>query len=408
MDNQLKEKLILLQRVLAQAAQPPDYFSNGNNLSITVAKDRYAGITAELTAAGIPFQPLSDQEFSIKLSLPTPATEVFFQETHFRQRIKSFLPLAKDLALLDFHGSWLHYDHQAAVTTTESGAVPGHHLLDNATAWYTAFDMLTDEKFADYVNTLNKEIVLYSSTKGIKRINYPDYVPVFDPSTDLSPGVNTLKRRLESADFSIYFKNELFAFTPTNPDAELKEILIAMPALIRSADNNLQLYLKNFSFEKLKSDLLKEKDKYFAALREILGKNLNQIVGIPVSFAAAVFATYKVNDAFILLIILGAFLIYSGFTYYLQSLYLGDIKEIEADFQRDFRQLADRSGLPADTIDAEKAKIERRIRDIRAVILRFRLLLVVLSIVFGVFIGYQLIGVTAAGWHFFGLLLTRK
>jgi hypothetical protein len=63
------------------------------------------------------------------------------------------------------------------------------------------------------------------------------------------------------------------------------------PCLVSgAAENDLQVYYKSFSFDKLKSELVKEKDKYFAALRDILGKNM--------------FTTYKTNDNFILGILL--------------------------------------------------------------------------------------------------------
>ncbi|HWK03769.1 MAG TPA: hypothetical protein VNS58_09060 [Puia sp.] len=408
MDNQLTGKIEYLRKLLALATTPTVYLPADNLLSLTIPKDQYTAVCADLTATGIVFDSYSDDDILIKLSLLSPAIQTYYQEINFRQRIKETLPLTKDVAILDFRGNWLLYDRQAGITTSGPGAIPGLFLIENALAYYDAFGAFTDAQFADYVNTLNKEIVLYSSAKGIKRIAYPDYLPNFDPSTAIIAGVSTLLSRLSSPDFSIYFKNELFGFTPTSPASELQEILIALPALIRSADNNLQLYLKNFSFEKLKSDLIKEKEKYFASLRDILGKNLSQIVAIPISFAASVFATYKVNDVFILLIILAAFLAYSWFTYYLQSLYLEDVGEIEQDFGRDFRELADKSGLPAGTIDAEKVKIERRIQDIRMVIRRYRILLIALSIVFTLFIVYQLIGVTVSSYHVIALFFFKR
>jgi hypothetical protein len=181
----------------------------------------------------------------------------------------------------------------------------------------------------------------------------------------------------------------LFEFRSSEAATALTEVVLSLETITREADNNLQLYLRNFSFEHLKNSLQKEKDNYFSSLRDILGKNLSQIVAIPVSFAASVFATYKVNDIFILVIILVAFLLYSIFTRYLQSLYLKDVKEIEDSFNRDFTIIAQKSGLAATDINVEKLKIERRISDIKNVIARFRYLLVGLTTIFIIFIGYQ-------------------
>jgi hypothetical protein len=400
MDNGVIHKIKYIHDTLAasevSSGTPARYYAGNNSLELAVPGVRHRTILDKLNAMGMVTQHYSGTDIIIELSSISGETAVYYKEIHFRQRFNGGMTQAKHIAILDYDGGWLFHDREANETVINGTVVRGHYLVQNARAYYAFLNVLSGSDFTDYFNALNKELVLYSGAKGIKRIQVPDYLPALDPAADLGAVMPSFIRRMDSPDFRMYFKNQLFDFGGQSPPNELPEMLGSLKTIIQQADNNLQLYLKNFSFEQLKSSLDREKDRYFASLRDILGKNLNQIVAIPVSFAASVFATYRVNNTFVLAIILAAFLTYTAFTYYLQSLYLADIGEIEADFNRNFQTLAEKSGLAPGQLELERHKIQRRIHDIRRVIARYRLLLIGLSIVFCVFIVYQAVGIHMA------------
>ena len=393
MDSLLADKIQFLHGLLKLSILPPGVINNNLQLYLPVEQVSFA--RGKLDHWNIRYETIVEGELLINLSSIHVNTVVFLGELNFRQGVEATFDkngaIVKNIALVDYKNAFLIYDCHTAKTYSGSAMEAPDFLVENAVDYYQVLAALKGKRFADYVNPLDKEIVLYSGTKGIKRIRVPDYLPALDPSKPIRHDCHSLLSKLQSPDFSIYFKNQLFEFRNSETATGLQDIIISLETITREADNNLQLYLKNFSFENLKSSLQKEKEKYFSSLRDILGKNLSQIVAIPVSFAASVFATYKVNDVFILLIILVAFILYSIFTRYLQSLYLKDVKEIEDSFNRDFTIIAERSGLMTIDIDIERTKIVRRISDIKNVIRRFRYLLVGLTIIFTIFIGYQLV-----------------
>jgi len=403
MDNVLIKKLTEIRWALTEAKKPPEWLPAGQLLQLTVPVGEFQQIKARLDAAGMPIEAYEPGEINIKLDELAANTTVYFEEKNFLQSFKNATPPSGDVAIIDYRGSWLVYDHDSKqVQTGDSKTgdkLEAPYLIANSVAWLAAVPSFKSPALTDYFNPTDKELVLYSANRGIKRILVPADIPAFDPEKDLEKGLVQFRQQLaarSARDFAKCFKDVLFGFVATAPEKELAEIVVALPGLIATAENDLQVYYKSFSFDKLKSELVKEKDKYFAALRDILGKNMAQIVGVPVSFAASVFTTYKTNDNFILGIVLLAYLAYTVFTYYLQSLNLKDIREIESDFTADFDNIAQRSGLPPDTIQRERVKIERRIADIRRVIRYYRILLCSLAVVFIVFIIYQVIQNTAA------------
>lgn len=397
MDKALIKKLEEIRWVLTQSEEPRVWLPAGRLLQLRVPADRFQEIKTRLDASGVAIEAYEPREINLKLAELEANTTVYYEEKNFLQSFREAASPATDIAIIDYRGSWLVYDHSSQqVSTGDSKTgdkLEAPYLISNSVAWLAALPSFKSPDLADYYNPTDKEIVLYSAQKGIKRIRVPADIPAFDPQKDIAPGLTLFRQQLEARsarDFSKCFKDVLFGFVATAPEKELEEIVIALPGLIATADNDLQVYYKSFSFDKLKSDLVKEKDKYFAALRDILGKNMAQIVGVPISFAASVFTTYKSNNDFILGIVLLAYMAYTVFTYYLQSLNLKDIKEIESDFNADFDTIAQKSGLPPETIQRERTKIQRRIDDIRRVILNYRILLFSLAAVFIIFIIYQL------------------
>jgi hypothetical protein len=395
MDKALIKKLEEIRWVLTQSEGARVWLPADRLLQLTVPADRFQEIKTRLEACGVAIETYEPREINLKLAELAAGATVYYEEKNFLQTFREAASPATDIAIIDYRGSWLVYDHSSQQVFTgdskTNSKLEAPYLISNSVAWLAALPVF--KNLADYFNPTDKEIVLYSAQKGIKRIKVPVDIPSFDPQKDIASGLTLFRQQLEARsarDFSKCFKDVLFGFVATAPEKELEEIVLALPGLIATADNDLQVYYKSFSFDKLKSDLVKEKDKYFAALREILGKNMAQIVGVPISFAASVFTTYKSNNDFILGIVLLAYMAYTVFTYYLQSLNLKDIKEIESDFTADFDTIVQKSGLPPETIQRERTRIKRRIDDIRRVILNYRILLFSLAAVFIIFIIYQL------------------
>jgi len=393
MDNLLTQKLDEVRRAMAASVPGAVWLPVGGLLQIQGPPDQLQHRAALLQAAGVPFEQDSPKEINIRLNELAPSTTVYYQQRNFLQNFQDPHLPANDVIIIDWDDGWVVYDASSESVHRSTGALAAPYLISNAVAYLALLPKLKTD-VADYFNPTDKELVLYSPQKGIKKIFVPAGIPNLDPTKVLEPGMTALGELVEARsgkDFVKCFKDILAGYVPTEKAKELEQIIGELPALTAAAENNLQVYYKGFSFEKLRNDLLKEKDKYFSSLRDILGKVMNQIVGLPVSLAASVYTSYKADNNVVLILVLVAYLAYAVFTHYLQSLVIQDLNEVASDFSSDFDTIAVNSGLPPDVIGRERGKIERRIADIRGVVTRYRILLWASATVFFFFTIYQIV-----------------
>jgi len=116
---------------------------------------------------------------------------------------------------------------------------------------------------------------------------------------------------------------------------------------------------------------------------------MTQLIAVPISISATIFATYKIKDPSIILLVGIAYTVYVIFVIHIQSIYHKDVKEIKQDFERDFRNIADKSGLEASVIDIERNKIERRINNTNTLIYLFCIIITALDCLFNLFLAQQ-------------------
>ena len=313
--------------------------------------------------------------------------DIFLQDSNFTSNIF----IEKNIAILCYKESFLFYDFNTTLSYIGNNQVKDNFLIENAKSYLIFRDFLYGGEFADYYNFSNDQIVFYTGSKGVYKLTYPKIPIKLDSSVDFSKVIIHLIEQLKNKDYSIHFKNSLFGLEKSNGISQINTFFEHLSSLIQETDNNYQLQLKNFSFDKLSNDLKKEKEKYFSSLREILNKIFSQIIGVPISIAASTFASYKVENKFILCLILMAFGAYVFFAIYLQTIYKKDTEEVEKDFNKDFDKVLKNSGLPENDIEHEKDKIKRRIKNIKNTILAFKISVIILAFLFFIFIINQLI-----------------
>lgn len=353
----------------------------------------------KLNESGIAFEKETSNQFSFLLNNPINEVHLFLNEEKFRQRAESLFNdnfnLSTHIGILNYNSNSFFYDYVSKKSFSNS--IPfSNFLIDNTVGYLKLIKGFKKESFADYVNLERNEMVIYSASKGILKIELPNYPISFNPDRSILLDCELLIQKLSNSDFTIHFKNQLFGITKEQGVSPVESFFLHIKTLIQEADNNYQLQLKNFSFDKFKTDLQKEKEKYFTSLREILNKILAQVVGVPVSIAASAYATYKVESNFVFFLITTALMIYVCFALYFQYLYFVDLNEIETDFKRDFAKVKKDSGLTA--LDFEEKKIDQRIHSIRRTVYVYCSMIILLFLTFVLFMSNQLTGCFVSKW----------
>lgn len=350
-------------------------------------------VSETLSTNNITFDSYSLGRFSIDLKQFSNDFIVFLDITSFRERTisdKSFLT-EKNIVILIFENTYFFYEQNTKNSFVGGVLKEECFLVSNLICYLLIVDYLKSSNFADYFNTSSREIIIYSSTKGVLKLTIPTVPSELDYNINFEGNISNLIKKLDNSDFTIHFKNQLFSLDKKANENQITALFNHITSLIQEAENNYQLQLKNFSFEKFKNDLQKEKEKYFSSLREILNKILGQIIGVPISIAASTFASYKIESELILYLVLFAFATYVFFAIHFQLIYKKDITEIEKDFNKDFKKIKDDSGLKTEDINDEQLKIERRIKSIKRTITAFIICVLLLAVSFTFYLINQIV-----------------
>ncbi|GAB3835901.1 hypothetical protein [Hymenobacter jeollabukensis] len=336
-----------------------------------------------LSKTGILYDSNTTTQIEVDLDELELASPVYYDATHFLKNLGDGSILSKAFNIIFFKDSYLIYkgDINDANSTTSL------NFIINTSAIFEFKKELIN--ICDYNNDIVHEMVFHTSTKGVFKLPYPVILPFIDDNIDHSIIIKSVISKLRDKNFQLFFKNQLSDFIQKTHEKHFHNLIIGLNIIEKDSDKEFELYIKNFSWETFRSKLYSEKDKYFASIREILGKITTQLVAVPISISATVFATYKIKDSYIILLIGIAFTIYAMFAIHIQTIYYRDIKEIKHDFERDFKNIADKSGLDLSIINNERDKISRRINNTITLIYLFTGTITLLGCLFNFFLAQQ-------------------
>lgn len=230
--------------------------------------------------------------------------------------------------------------------------------------YFRVLNALLNSNFNDHTNEANKQLVFYSNSNGILKINY-NLEPVISNITYEYKTLETFENYSSNDLYKTFLINSFYSISK-NPDniLNIKEIIEQLEILNNTAYRNQELVSKQFDFENFKKKLFKEKEKYFISIRELISKIVAQIIGLPISIATVAVTAYKVkleSDKTLLQYVFGALIIYIVYFLVIQVIYFFDLIEIEKDFNRDFRIISTESGISNDDINLEHQKVKNKI-----------------------------------------------
>lgn len=307
-----------------------------------------------------------------------------FLKHNYEQRIDPSV-IEEDFVVLDITGAAVLY-FEKVFCVYNSGTLLTE--VENTVAYYELYNFLKSAEFADHHNSADEEIIIYSSGKGILKIKYQNIAPLFN--APIRDKAGKLLDALKDQQFRTYFKNSLFDVANGNY-IELSTIIVTYNIILSAAKRDLEIALRQFDFEKFRDALYNQKDKFFVNIRDVLSKIYGQIVGIPISIAAAVYTTYKTeNQPIVPILILISFITYVVIYIVIQWNYYKDIKEIQTDFLRDFYVIRTQSGLPQDDINQEYNKVDRKIYSTIRIAITLMVAVTVLGLAVTVFIATQI------------------
>lgn len=328
-----------------------------DNYCLIIAEEDTANLIQEIESLNFGVESFSKNE--IKFPLNQSKIKFFWQESDLMKRADP-----KDFedreALFLFHSpdKSLMFIPSTSTCYLDFQSVTNNFLFQNIQSYFSLLQFFKaqehqeDKPFylVDHFSEGNRLIVMTTSQReGKLTIPFPK-VCLTDPKSSLEIRLQPFFEAFEEKNKTLpkFVKAEFFKQLSPVAQSERMAMFIGskVTSIMEEAQKNFEVYINDLSLTKFKSDYRESQEKYFASTREILGKVSNQVISFPLSITATAFATNKLGAGettpttwVILLLIILAFSVFTGYSAYLMSLQHQDAVELEDVFTQDFDRM---------------------------------------------------------------------
>lgn len=207
-------------------------------------------------------------------------------------------------------------------------------------------NQLNFEFIDDY--SISNGTITFSSLSEKKRIKFlftPTGTIALNPQIDYTSKFNEFKSLMqESKQYPVFIKRSLIKnliHSSLNPYLAFFENL---DQIINEAKLDFNVYLHELSIDKIKAEYKDYKQKYFSSQNEILNKLTNQIIAVPLSISATVFAISRLEGKVMpLFIVCFGLLCYIGYVSFLIKFFVRDILILHSQASHDYKYLSDQT-----------------------------------------------------------------
>lgn len=279
-------------------------------------------------------------------------------------------------------------------------------LIFNNYTYQNILLFLKKNQFFSSLKSHNNEFVLVSKENSVIYIGYKNIEPRLEDLDNIYPQYELLKKRFEKVDLNdeksenvefikLFIENIStagFGNYKEKKEDSLFEIVKGLKILISLTERDYENYVKNFSFDKIKSKFKDERNKYFEGLEKNIELISKQVVSFPLTFAATAFASYQVKDKpLILILIFIAYLLYTiiafkilKITSYNVECLENDINKEEESIKKNYNKVYEEFESDFEKINNKKGKIKSLLHWLK-IILRSMLALFFSYIIYQVF-----------------------
>ena len=346
------------------------------------------------------WQVIAAAECTLYVTVPQYSNGlVYFDETHFSERFShDKIRLATEpFALLNYKGLYLYADSATSTFSHGGAKLSFCYIITNSEATLTLRNALI--ALADYNNKLLREAIFYSTDAGVFAFRYGNSLPFLAIDIDYTPLFQRVVAQLKEPAFARLFVAQFPVFLKTTPDSEqhLPVLIACLSALENEVLRNLTLYLKGFSWETFRTKFEQEREKYFAALRDVLNKVLGQSLTLPAVLTASAYLKLDSTNPAPYWLVVGGFLAFLIILIEAQLVNWLDILQLRANGRRASNQLQKDSGLSQQEIILEFSRLDARISLTEFIIGIFTILAVGLTAFVLLYLG-ELVGAKRREW----------
>lgn len=228
----------------------------------------------------------------------------------------------------------------------------------------------------------DKSISIISFEKGKCKISYSSYNPKLN-NQDLKNTYEHLRQTLEVVDlYPMLFRNRCAERLSDSKTTSLENFILELDEICNKVRIDFEIFVNKIDFDSFIRQFTERIDGFIAQTRNIIEKMLSNIFTLPLTYAGAMFAFDKLNDAtfsFFLFIAMG---IYTLFSCCFLIYEIVDTKFIESNLKKAIISYTNNSPILLEKVENDKKSIERRLVLIRVISVILILIFITLLLYF--------------------------
>lgn len=370
-------------------------FSQFNGIECIVDASRNPSLIEQIKTIFNNPEVLPGNKISFKLTdSKWPEILYYFDENDFIKRCR--------LDLENYHEKSIIFLSPEGKTNTE--VVTGdetNRFVENFLTYKSIRKLFIETKeLSQFKNDTSQTFTIVSKEYGVFHVGYsvPDY-PYFY-IIDIAGKADRLKQEFEKKEFIQFFKEIIVTSVhSTDEKNRLKVIVRQLDSIIDLTTKDYEAYVSNFAIDKIKSDFKKERETYFESIDRSISSIEKQVVAFPLTFAASVFASYKVQEApGVLLLILLAYLLYTIIAYMILNMTAYNVRCLRKDVLSEKKAIKKAYGKIYADFKQDFKKIETKICLLRVVIGGLYVVLTFLLILFALYAAHNIQWIDLSSW----------
>lgn len=246
--------------------------------------------------------------------------------------------------------------------------------------------------FNSYINEATREIILISE-KGAHRIGYNPADERACELVGIVPLLSRLSESFKSIEFQGFFKEAvMLTLERFSIEERFYQLVLSLSVLLDVAERDYQLYIRKFSFDKIKSKFKEEKKAYFDSIEKNVESINRQVATFPLTFSASAFASYQVKDKpVILVLILFAYFLYTFIAWQVLKITKTNIANLKDDLFQEAKNILGNYNLIYKEFKPDFKKILVKIKQLNSLVCILKTTLIILLSCFVTFSIYQII-----------------
>lgn len=256
------------------------------------------------------------------------------------------------------------------------------------------------KELSQFINETSKTFTIISKEYGVFHVGYtlPDYSYFYN--INIAHKSERLKKELEKKEFIQFFKEIIVTSVHSTDEKNRFNVIInQLDSIIDLTTKDYEAYVSNFAIDKIKSDFKQERELYFESIDRSISSIEKQVVAFPLTFAASVFASYKVQDKpGVLLLILVAYLLYTIVAYLILSMTAYNVRCLRKDVESEKKAIKNAYGKIYADFKTDFDKIGTKICLLRVVIIVLYGVLTFLLVLFALYVAQNMGKIDLSSW----------